>query len=213
MSDKRGVLIIGDGAVLKGEVRNCREMEIHGDVEGYVEAGKVVIQPNGRLYGTIKAEAAEIAGQLHGDARVKQLITIRSSGSVAGNLKYGRLAMDEGAELAASVRNVPPTIAGDLDLTVSRGRTVRITTADLTAFDPDDKPQHLTFSVSNAANGYIALSGAPATSFTQADLAEGRVFFAHDGTGGDTARFEVIVADLQGATSGAAQIVNVAVRS
>lgn len=216
MSDNRGVLVIGEDAILKGEIKNCREIEIFGYVEGRLDAGKVVVHPQGRLFGNVKAESAEVHGQLQGDVRIKQLIAIKSTGVVTGNVKYGRLAMDEGAELSATVRNVPPSIAGDLDLTVSKGRTVRITTADLTAFDPDDKSQHLTFSVSNAANGHIVFSNAmsqPVSAFTQEDLEQGRVLFAHDGSSSETARFDVIVADRSGASSGAPQTVNVAVRA
>lgn len=216
MSDNRGVLIIGEDAILQGEIRNCREIEIHGYVEGKLDAGNVVVQPNGRLFGTIRAETAEVHGELQGDVRVKQLISIKSTGTVTGNVKYGRLAMDEGGELSASVRNVPPAIAGDLDLAVAKGRSVRLTTADLTAVDPDDKSHNLTFSVSNATNGYLAYATAPTqpiSSFTQEDLEQGYVVFAHDGSPGETARFDVSVADRSGATSGRAQTVNVAVRT
>jgi cytoskeletal protein CcmA (bactofilin family) len=209
------VLIIGEDAILQGEIRNCREIEIYGYVEGRLEAGNVVVHPQGRLFGTIRAENAEVHGELQGDVRIKQLIAIKSTGTVIGNVKYGRLAMEEGGELSASVRNVPPAIAGDLDLTVAKGRSVRLTSSDLTAVDPDDKSHNLTFSVSNATNGYLAFAAAPAqpvTSFTREDLDEGRVLFAHDGSPGDTAQFDVSVADRSGATSGRAQTVNVAVR-
>ena len=216
MTDNRGVLVIAEDAILKGEIRNCREIEIYGYVEGLVEAGNVIIHPQGRLFGNLKADSAEIQGQLQGEVRIKNLISIRKMGTVSGNVKYGRLAMEEGADLSATVRNVPPSVAGDLDLSVTKGRSVRITTADLTAVDPDDKASNLTFSVANSANGFVSFATAPAqpiTVFTQADLEAGNVLFAHDGTEGPTARFEVIVADRAGATSGGAQTVRVAVRN
>ena len=83
MSDNRGVLVIGEDAILKGEIRNCREIEIFGYVEGLLEAGKVTVHPQGRLFGNVKAETAEVFGQLQGDVRVKQLIAIRSSGTAS----------------------------------------------------------------------------------------------------------------------------------
>jgi cytoskeletal protein CcmA (bactofilin family) len=216
VSDNRGVLIIGEETVLTGEIKNCREIEIYGHVDGKLDAGNVIVHQQGSLFGTVKAETAEIHGTMQGDARIKQLISIKSSGTVNGNVKYGRLAMEEGAELAATVRNVPPSVAGDLDLSVNKGRSVRITTADLTAIDPDDKAANLTFSVSNAANGFVTFASAPGlpiTTFTQADIEGGMVLFAHDGSGSDTAKFDIVVADKAGATSGKAQTVNVAVRA
>jgi hypothetical protein len=92
---------------------------------------------------------------------------------------------------------------------------VPITRQDLHAIDPDDTAQNLTFTVSNARNGFVALAGAPrraAATFTQADLEGGQVLFAHDGTNTQVASFDVVVADRSGATSGAAQTVTVSVR-
>jgi hypothetical protein len=122
-------------------------------------------------------------------------MNVRSTGCVTGNVQYGRLAMELGGDLSAELRNVPPTIGGDLDLAVPKGRSVRLTL--------------------QARNGRVALSDEPDRSvetFTQADLERGSVMFLHDGTETLSASFDVVVADKGGATSGAAQTVKVAVR-
>jgi cytoskeletal protein CcmA (bactofilin family) len=216
MSDTRGVLIIGEDAVLRGEVKSGQRVEIWGYVEGGVTASEIIVQEGGKLFGNVNSDTAEIRGTIQGDVRVLQLIQIKSTGHAAGKIKYGRLSMEEGGELTAHVRNIPPTIGGDLDLTVSKGRSVRITTADLNALDPDDKPEDLNFHISNASGGHVARSNDPShplATFSQADLESGQVYFAHDGSNAETARFDVQVTDLSGATSGRPQTVNVAVRS
>ena len=216
MSDNRGVLIISEDTVLKGQIKNCKRMEVYGYVEGDLAAESLIVHPGGRLYGKVNAGTAEIQGTMQGEVRIKQLITIRSTGSVSGNVKYGRLAMEEGADLTDKVRNVPPSLAGDLDIAVDKGRFVRIMLDDLSALDPDDKATDLKFTVSNTRNGFVALVASPATpviNFTQADLESGRVLFAHDGTETSTANFDVVVADLVGTTSGQPQTVKVAVRA
>jgi cytoskeletal protein CcmA (bactofilin family) len=215
-SDNSGVLVIGADAVLTGEVKGARQVEVFGTIEGGVASDDVTVREGGQLTGWIKSDTSTVDGTLNGDVRVQNLITIRSTGAVLGNVKYGRLAMDEGAELAASVRNVPPSLAGDLDLSVARGRSVRITPSDLSAIDPDDAPESRTFQVFNIAGGRITRQGAPdhaIETFTQADLLAGRVQFAHDGGAGDTASFDMMVRDDDGAISGAAQKVKVAVHS
>jgi hypothetical protein len=107
---------------------------------------------------------------------------------------------------------VPPRLEGDLDITVKRGRSVVITTDDITAVDPDDTPDHLTYTVSNPTGGYVALTtqaGTAVPTFTQADIEAGRVLFVHDGSRGSSASFGIVVADDSGATSGRAQTVTV----
>lgn len=216
MSENRGVLIIGEDAVLKGEVKSGQRVEIWGYVEGGVTASEVIVQEGGKLFGTINSDTAEIRGTIQGDVRVQQLIQIKSTGHAAGKIKYGRLSMEEGGELTAHVRNIPPTLGGDLDLTVTKGRSVRITTADLNALDPDDRPENLTFHISKASGGSVVLSNDPAlavATFSQADLERGMVYFMHDGSDAAQARFDVEVSDVSGATSGTPQTVNVAVRN
>lgn len=216
MADNRGVLIIGEDTVLKGTVSNGTRVEVLGYLEGGVSSAEVVVHEGGRLFGNVKTGKAAVHGTLQGDVRVKELITIKSTGQVSGNVKYGRLAMEEGAELTARVRNIPPSIEGDLDLTVTRGGIVRITLADINAVDPDDKPENLTFQVANPSNGFVALVATPrqpVATFTQAQLENGIVVFAHDGSAGNSARFDISVADASGASSGNAKPVQVAVRA
>ncbi len=174
------------------------------------------MHPGGRCFGKVRVESADVRGQLQGDIHVRQRMNIRGGGEVVGNVKYNKLAMELGGVLSADVRNIPPSIAGDLDVSVDKGKAVRITLQDLSALDPDDSPEQLTFTVAQVTNGFVILASDPAQpvdTFTQADLEQGVVLFRHDGTNEPRASFAVVVADRAGATSGAAQTVNVAVRS
>jgi cytoskeletal protein CcmA (bactofilin family) len=200
--------------IIKGSVRRCRQLEVEGYIEGEVEAGSLIVHPAGRVFGTVRADSIDVMGNVQGDIAIKQLCHIGATGKVAGSVTYGELAMDSGGELSATVRNVPPTLGGDFELAVDKGRTVRITTRDLTAHDPDDVPEHLIYTISNARHGFVALGGAdkPVLNFTQADLIKDRVFFVHDGSNNLEAAFDVVVADRQGATSGGARRVTIAVR-
>lgn len=216
MAGNEGVLIVAEDTFIRGKIRNCRQIEIFGQVEGELSAEAMHIHEGGRFRGRARAENADVNGTLQGHVSVRNLINIRSSGEVSGNVQYGQLAMEIGASLSADVRNVPPTIGGDLDLTVYRGRAVGITLEDLTAIDPDDDPKDLTYTVSNAINGFVALADAPTsqvTTFTQADLEADKVLFRHDGSATDRASFDVVVTDASGATSGDPKTVRVTVRS
>jgi cytoskeletal protein CcmA (bactofilin family) len=175
----------------------------------------VLVHKTGRLFGSVRTDTAEVHGTVQGDVVVKNLIDIRSSGNVSGNVKYGKLALEMGGNLSAEVRNVPPSLGGDLDLEVAKGRSVPITLQDVTALDPDDAARDLRFTVTRANSGFVALASAPkraVTSFTQADLESGNVAFMHDGSNGGRAGFDIVVADRSGATSGPPRSVAVAVR-
>jgi cytoskeletal protein CcmA (bactofilin family) len=210
----RGVLVVREDTAIMGEIRNCQRIEIYGHVEGQIAAESILVHEGGRFYGTVKSDNADVHGTMQGDVFIKHLISIRSSGSVSGNVRYGQLALEAGGSLSAEVRNVPPTLGGDFDLTVNKGRTVTITLEDLRAFDPDDKATDLIFSVSNMKNGFVSLSRQPTepvAKFSQADLQNGTVLFRHDGTNTQKASFDVVVADRAGASSGNTRTVQVSV--
>lgn len=214
MAGQYTVTVIREDMIIKGSIRRCRQLEVQGYIEGEVEAGSLLVHEGGRVFGKIRADNIEVAGIVQGDIVVKHLCHIRSTGTVAGSVIYGELAMEGGGDLTASVRNVPPTLGGDFELAVDKGRAVRITTRDLTAHDPDDVPEHLIYTISNARHGYVSLGGSSqaVANFTQADLMSDRVLFVHDGSGEREAAFDVIVADRAGATSGEARRVTISVK-
>ncbi|HEY3393007.1 MAG TPA: cadherin-like domain-containing protein [Lacipirellulaceae bacterium] len=65
-------------------------------------------------------------------------------------------------------------------LAVNEGGTVVLTGVDLAATDSDSDAASLVFTVTNVNRGQFLVGGAPATSFTQADIAAGLVAFVHD---------------------------------
>ncbi len=209
-----GLILVSPDTIIKGEIRNCGSLEVHGYFEGAVQTDKLLVHPGGRVFGTVKAASAEIHGTLQGEVFIRNLIHIGRDGEVTGNVQYGRIKIETGGVISAEVRNIPPEIAGDLQVSVRRGKAVLITTLDLTAVDPDDGAEQLTYTVSNETNGHVAMASAPGTkisNFTQADLEANRIVFQHNGQGGNSASFDVVVRDAAGASSGKPQRVNVAV--
>jgi cytoskeletal protein CcmA (bactofilin family) len=214
VADKRREALIQGDTIVKGTILNAGVIDVYGYVEGNVATKELRVHEGGRLAGKLRADTAEVHGTLQGEAVVKRLIRITSTGVVEGDIRYGSLALEAGGDLSAELRNIPPEIAGDLELVVARGKSVTVTVMDLMAVDPDHSADALTFTVSNPTGGWVALTDAPrdaVTSFKQADIDAARVQFVHDGSEGRWAGFDVVVVDGAGAASGAAQTVKVAV--
>jgi cytoskeletal protein CcmA (bactofilin family) len=88
----QGVLVISEDMLISGigEIHYCRRLEIYGYVEGDVTAGSVHVHKSGKCYDSMKTESTEVHGTLQGNVTVNNLINIRSSGSVSGNVRYAR---------------------------------------------------------------------------------------------------------------------------
>jgi cytoskeletal protein CcmA (bactofilin family) len=214
MAAGRSTTVIAEDMVVRGDIKNGGIVEVRGYVEGSVSADRLLIHQSGRVYGTVTADNADVNGRLQGKVYIKHLINIGNSGAVAGDVRYGQLALAGGGDLDANVRNVPPEISGDMNVTVRRGRSVRITTADLNAIDPDSAAEGISFAVANIQGGLVAKAAAPKVpvgSFTQAELEAGNILFAHDGSIGAVAGFDVVAADPNGGSSGAPKRLTVTV--
>ncbi|WP_207105018.1 VCBS domain-containing protein [Tardiphaga sp. P9-11] len=91
--------------------------------------------------------------------------------------------------------NDAPSLAGPLAATVTEGGVHTLTAAELGYTDPDNTSSEVVFHVSGVQHGTIANGGAPATSFTAAELAAGLITFTHDGSDGSPTTFQVYVED------------------
>ncbi|MEL6288098.1 MAG: polymer-forming cytoskeletal protein [Pseudomonadota bacterium] len=209
--------IIDAETTLTGRIEGFGLLEVRGTVEGDVAVDQLLVTPGGTVVGQTICREATISGTLQGEVTVSGLLDIGATGVVAGSVTYGTLQLSRGGDLDARVRNIPPTIVGDLEVEVARGAAVTITTEDLSALDPDDAAEDVRFRVARVDAGFIALADAPQTridTFSKADLQSRRVRFVHDGAApgltGAKAGFLVAASDASGGTSGAP--VRVAVR-
>ncbi len=91
--------------------------------------------------------------------------------------------------------NDAPVLAGTLTATVAEGGSQVLSLTELGYTDPDDVDGGVVFHVSDVTHGFITNGGAPATSFTAAELEAGLISYTHDGSEGPTASFSVKVED------------------
>lgn len=211
-----GNLLLSPATAIVGDVRNCRRLDLYGSIDGEVVADDVVVHRGGRLSGRLRAGTAVIHGAVEGDIEIRNLVTISATGVVTGDLRYGRMSLEPGGELVAKVKNMPPELAGDFEISVVRGQHVVLTRADLYAIDPDNTAAELKFSVSGLKGGHIAEVGTLATSittFTQHDVDNGRIAFVHDGSSDRRGSFDAVVTDAAGATSGKPRTIAVSVNA
>ncbi|MDA7949432.1 MAG: FecR domain-containing protein, partial [Hyphomicrobiaceae bacterium] len=98
--------------------------------------------------------------------------------------------------------NEPPTIVGDLEITVDEGGAISISTDDVTGNDPDSSPTELVYTVIDPPDfGQLEFTNNPGvaiTTFTQADLDAGRVIYVHDGSEVTSDSYTLLLTDGEG---------------
>ena len=108
-SDQRR-LIVGRDISLNGEIGSCDVLVVEGTVEAKLREGRSIeIAETGLFKGAVEIDEADIGGRFEGDIVVRGRLTVRSTGSIHGSIKYGELTVEAGALLNGDIGKYSPT--------------------------------------------------------------------------------------------------------
>ncbi|MBV7453038.1 polymer-forming cytoskeletal protein [Acidovorax sp. sif1233] len=104
-SDSSGSkLTVGPNIKLKGvEITDCDTLVVEGTVEATMDSRVIQISENGAFRGSAEIDIAEIHGEFNGTLTVRQKLVIYSTGKVNGKIRYGKLVVEEGGQLAGEI--------------------------------------------------------------------------------------------------------------
>jgi cytoskeletal protein CcmA (bactofilin family) len=101
---KEAKLIVGPDIKMKGvEVSDCDTLVVEGRIEATLDSRVLQIAPNGTFCGTVAVDTAEIHGKLEGELTVRKQLVIHATGKVSGKIRYAKIKVEEGAELAGEI--------------------------------------------------------------------------------------------------------------
>ena len=96
---EKSSLIIGEGATIKGEIKEENEITIQGNVDGDIECKDLIVGKTGSIKGKIKADTLTVEGNVEGEILIKDLLKLMSSSYVSGKICYGSVQINEGGKL------------------------------------------------------------------------------------------------------------------
>ena len=101
---KESKLIVGPDIKMKGvEVTDCDTLVVEGRIEATLDSRVLQIAPNGTFCGTVAVDTAEIHGKLEGELTVRKQLVIHATGKVSGKIRYAKIKVEEGAEIAGEI--------------------------------------------------------------------------------------------------------------
>jgi cytoskeletal protein CcmA (bactofilin family) len=96
---------VKESAFIKGELTVEEDLTVEGRVEGKIELKdhNLWIGPQGKVYAEIHAKSVIIAGDVIGNIFAREIVEIRLSGSVLGNINCSRISILDGAKFNGSI--------------------------------------------------------------------------------------------------------------
>jgi cytoskeletal protein CcmA (bactofilin family) len=101
----RGVASIGKSVVIKGQIFSREDLYLDGEIEGTVEVpeNRLTVGPHGKLQATIRAREVVVLGAVQGNVEASERIDIRKDSKLVGDIKTGRIIIEDGAYFKGSI--------------------------------------------------------------------------------------------------------------
>jgi len=95
--------IIGKNTSIAGDVISEGDFRIDGKVDGTIKtSGRVVIGKTGSGKGKVECNNADIEGKFSGELFVSNLLTLKATAKISGDVVIGKLSVEPGAEFNAT---------------------------------------------------------------------------------------------------------------
>jgi len=89
-----------EATIIKGDIEAVTDLRLDGELHGNLKvAGRVVVGPKAKIIGNVDCENADIEGIVEGVLKVKDLLHIKETADVKGDLLVGRLSVVPGAKI------------------------------------------------------------------------------------------------------------------
>lgn len=95
--------LIAKGTRITGDIVSDGDLRIDGEISGNLETkGRLVIGASGRIDGEIRCKSSEISGTHKGKLFVNELLSLKASSNVSGEIVTGKLSIEPGAYFAGT---------------------------------------------------------------------------------------------------------------
>jgi cytoskeletal protein CcmA (bactofilin family) len=95
--------VISKNTSIKGDIISEGDFRVEGTVEGTIQtAGRVIIGISGNVKGKITCNNADIDGKFSGELLVNNLLTLKATAQISGDVVISKLSIEPGAEFNAT---------------------------------------------------------------------------------------------------------------
>lgn len=103
--DNTTINLISAGTEITGDVKSSGDIRIDGTLTGNLNTkGKVVIGPTGKVKGEVICKNSEVAGLIEGKIIVGQLLNLKASSKIYGDIATSKLSIEPGAVFSGTCK-------------------------------------------------------------------------------------------------------------
>jgi cytoskeletal protein CcmA (bactofilin family) len=103
--DNAMINLISNGTDITGDIKSTGDIRIDGTLTGNLNTkGKVVIGTTGKVKGEVICKNSEVAGIIEGKINVGQLLNLKASSKINGEIITSKLSIEPGAVFSGNCK-------------------------------------------------------------------------------------------------------------
>jgi cytoskeletal protein CcmA (bactofilin family) len=104
-TDNTTINLISNGTEITGDIKSNGDIRVDGSLTGNLSTkGKVVIGPTGKVKGEVLCKNSEVSGIIEGKISVGQLLTLKASSKIFGDIVTVKLSIEPGARFTGTCK-------------------------------------------------------------------------------------------------------------
>jgi cytoskeletal protein CcmA (bactofilin family) len=101
--DAQSVNMLGAGTTIKGDIQSNGDFRIDGTLIGSISSkGKIVVGQTGNVDGEVNCKNADISGQVKAQITVTDLLTLKATAKISGEITTSKLSIEPGARFSGT---------------------------------------------------------------------------------------------------------------
>jgi cytoskeletal protein CcmA (bactofilin family) len=104
-TETAAINLISLGTDITGDVKSTGDIRIDGSLTGNLNTkGKIVIGPSGKVNGEVVCKNSEVSGTVEGRIIVNQLLILKASSKIFGDIATSKLSIEPGAVFSGNCK-------------------------------------------------------------------------------------------------------------
>lgn len=104
-TDNTTINLISNGTDITGDITSNGDIRIDGTLKGSLNTkGKVVIGTTGKINGEVICKNSEVSGIVEGKITVGQLLNLKASSKILGDIVTSKLSIEPGAKFTGNCK-------------------------------------------------------------------------------------------------------------
>jgi cytoskeletal protein CcmA (bactofilin family) len=102
-AESGSINLIGVGTQITGDMTSAGDVRIDGILNGDIKLnGRLVVGAHGKIEGSVICQNADISGEIKGTVQVAEILALKATAKISGDIITSKLAIEPGALFTGS---------------------------------------------------------------------------------------------------------------